>query len=137
MVRNGIGNLFIALLFLIGAYCYRQQSDIINIVRGGVFLWRNPMAPVRGRDFPSDRQILSTYIRLMIQRDFMPKKYNADLYVTNLFGFSFYFPHYNSLLFLFDELFIQKNYVFYTQKANPIILDCGSNLGLSILFFKL
>lgn len=35
-----------------------------------------------------------------------------------------------------SELFTQKIYSFESINENPIIIDCGANIGLSILFFK-
>ena len=35
-----------------------------------------------------------------------------------------------------NELFIQKIYSFKSDKKKPVIIDCGANIGLSILFFK-
>jgi len=35
-----------------------------------------------------------------------------------------------------NELFIEEVYKFKSEKTNPKIIDCGSNLGLSIIYFK-
>ncbi len=40
-----------------------------------------------------------------------------------------------SFLFMYEELFHQEIYRFRTE-GRPYILDCGSNIGLSILYFK-
>jgi FkbM family methyltransferase len=37
---------------------------------------------------------------------------------------------------LFDDIFIELEYFFVTGKPRPFILDCGSNIGMSIVFFK-
>jgi FkbM family methyltransferase len=34
------------------------------------------------------------------------------------------------------EIFIDEVYKFIPKKENPIIVDCGSNIGLSIIYFK-
>lgn len=34
------------------------------------------------------------------------------------------------------EIFEEEIYKFQTQKSNPLIIDCGANLGMSILYFK-
>ena len=39
--------------------------------------------------------------------------------------------------YLFNEIFINLEYNFSTDKKNPKIIDCGSNIGMSILFFKM
>lgn len=40
------------------------------------------------------------------------------------------------LLVMIDEIFVKNLYCFQTPAAAPVILDCGSNIGLSVLFFK-
>ena len=35
------------------------------------------------------------------------------------------------------EIFRKGAYLFHTDKKQPLILDCGSNIGMSILFFKM
>ncbi|MEC4891514.1 MAG: FkbM family methyltransferase [Oscillatoria sp. PMC 1050.18] len=41
-----------------------------------------------------------------------------------------------SFLFMYKEIFQQEIYKFKAQKTNPTIIDCGANIGLSILYFK-
>jgi FkbM family methyltransferase len=35
-----------------------------------------------------------------------------------------------------QELFIEKVYLFKSSSESPCILDCGANIGLSVIFFK-
>lgn len=35
-----------------------------------------------------------------------------------------------------EELFISECYKFETDNPNPVIIDCGSNIGLSVIYFK-
>lgn len=37
---------------------------------------------------------------------------------------------------IFQEIFLSDEYEFLTQNPTPYILDCGSHIGLSVLFFK-
>lgn len=41
-----------------------------------------------------------------------------------------------SFLAMCDEIFIRKNYEFEARRRDPLIIDCGSNIGLSIIYFK-
>ena len=41
-----------------------------------------------------------------------------------------------SFLWQYHEIFYKQSYHFKTSKTNPLIIDCGSNIGLSILYFK-
>lgn len=42
-----------------------------------------------------------------------------------------------SLLFLFKEVFLTQEYYFVADKECPVIVDCGANIGMSVLFFKM
>lgn len=53
-----------------------------------------------------------------------------------LLGMSIRFFSYPSLLHLFEEIFIKEIYFFESLNNTPFIIDCGSNIGLSVLYFK-
>ena len=38
--------------------------------------------------------------------------------------------------FTVDEVFMSDFYKFQTKTKNPVIIDCGANIGLSVLYFK-
>lgn len=54
----------------------------------------------------------------------------------NLFDKKFYFHHGFSFYDTYREIFENSIYEFKTDNPNPIILDCGANMGLSILYFS-
>ena len=37
---------------------------------------------------------------------------------------------------LFNEIFLKEHYYFNTKEDRPFIIDCGSNIGFSIFYFK-
>jgi len=37
---------------------------------------------------------------------------------------------------LYEEIFINRIYHFEAQRRDPLILDCGGNIGMSVLYFK-
>ncbi|POY39112.1 FkbM family methyltransferase [Solitalea longa] len=41
-----------------------------------------------------------------------------------------------SFIACYQEIFIDKIYEFKAHSSNPFIIDCGANVGLSILYFK-
>ena len=41
-----------------------------------------------------------------------------------------------SFIFQFKEMYVKGYYNFKTGSEAPLILDCGSNIGISVLFFK-
>lgn len=40
------------------------------------------------------------------------------------------------LRYLFEEIFVGAPYFFRAATDRPVIIDCGSNIGMSVLFFK-
>jgi FkbM family methyltransferase len=53
-----------------------------------------------------------------------------------LMGYSISYFRAWELRFLFHEIFEAGSYLFTADSSRPLILDCGSNIGMSILFFK-
>ena len=45
-------------------------------------------------------------------------------------------PDAASYLFMYEEIFERHIYRFNTRKKKPYLLDCGANIGLSIIYFK-
>lgn len=43
---------------------------------------------------------------------------------------------YRAFVDVFTEIFVRRDYFFKSDSAAPLILDCGSNIGMSVLFFK-
>ncbi|VVB82625.1 Hexuronic acid methyltransferase AglP [uncultured archaeon] len=43
---------------------------------------------------------------------------------------------YANLRQLFEEIFYRSEYYFDSEDKSPVIIDCGANIGLSIIFFK-
>jgi FkbM family methyltransferase len=37
----------------------------------------------------------------------------------------------------FEEIFVDRHYAFSTDASSPVIIDCGGNVGLSAVWFKL
>src|ERR1700693_4874079 len=48
----------------------------------------------------------------------------------------FWFFSYSGFVCLFEEIFIRQDYIFVSRRPDPLIIDCGSNIGMSILYFK-
>lgn len=42
----------------------------------------------------------------------------------------------SSLAFLHHEIFVKLQYYFRARRPDPVVLDGGSNIGMSVLFFK-
>lgn len=50
--------------------------------------------------------------------------------------YSFYVPDALSFIWQFKEIFADESYKFLSDNRAPVIYDCGSNVGLSCLYFK-
>ena len=61
---------------------------------------------------------------------YQPKK-------INLLSHKLDVPDCLSFIWQFKEIFVDGQYKFLTNNSNPVILDCGANVGLSILYFKM
>lgn len=57
------------------------------------------------------------------------KKLKIDSYCVDIIDI-------NSFLCQFEEIFELETYSFKTNSSNPVIIDCGSNIGISIVYFK-
>jgi len=51
-------------------------------------------------------------------------------------GLTISFLNIREFLEIFKDIFILKEYDFVSREENPKIIDCGSHVGLSVLFFK-
>ena len=52
-------------------------------------------------------------------------------------GWNLVVPDIASFLSAYREIFVEEIYAFQAENQCPVILDCGANIGLSILYFKL
>lgn len=44
---------------------------------------------------------------------------------------------YETLYYLLREILLTEDYFFKTEIKNPVIFDCGANIGISVLYFKM
>jgi len=51
-------------------------------------------------------------------------------------GAKFQFHDAGSFFVTYEEIITDKIYQFNTTSANPLIIDCGANMGLSVLYFS-
>ena len=45
-------------------------------------------------------------------------------------------PDYHSISVLLKEKFVEGQYYFDNEKQEPVVIDCGANIGISALYFK-
>ncbi len=56
--------------------------------------------------------------------------------VVSLFGNKLHYADNMSFLWQFHDIFVKEVYKFKTESKQPVIIDCGSNIGLSVIYFK-
>jgi FkbM family methyltransferase len=77
------------------------------------------------------RKIMLTWFKV-----FFLKRYDSKNRIANILGFKLKFLSCLELSFLFREIFLDNEYYFVCGNDSPYIIDCGSNIGMSILYFK-
>ena len=65
-------------------------------------------------------------------------KHQEDISEKELsFGrFTIHYKRPYELLHSYREIFEKEIYRFHSGKENPLVIDCGSNIGLSVVYFK-
>jgi len=91
---------------------------------------------IHNAHFPGDLEILSNFLRLSIRKNIWSGKNSQDAFEEPLFDYTVVTPAYTPLITVFREQYIEKDYYFSSTREDPFIIDCGSNIGISILFFK-
>lgn len=55
---------------------------------------------------------------------------------VSISGFKIKVPDALSFIWQYKEIFVDQSYKFITDKKSPVIVDCGSNIGLSALYYR-
>lgn len=83
---------------------------------------------------------LKKHIRKSIKKSYIDlvckKKYLDKSMISYVVDSKIYYLDYDSLIYLFNEIFVDNVYHVELTNTKPFILDCGSNIGLSLLYFK-
>lgn len=56
--------------------------------------------------------------------------------ISKIFGKELLFVDSASLVFMYKEIFEKEVYKFISKSEKPYIVDCGSNIGLSLIYFS-
>ncbi|MCI0355695.1 MAG: FkbM family methyltransferase [Acidobacteria bacterium] len=80
--------------------------------------------------------LLFTYLRVKLKHAFLVGLLHLPIRGETMLGFHVDFFDYRTFVLLFEEIFVTDVYYFKCESAAPFILDCGSNIGMSVLYFK-
>jgi FkbM family methyltransferase len=78
------------------------------------------------------RKVRETWLKV-----FFLKRYDSKNRSATIVGFKMRFLDYGILCYLYNEIFLGNEYFFTAENDNPYIIDCGSNIGMSIFYFKM
>lgn len=80
--------------------------------------------------------LLLSYLKIKIKYFFLIKILGLKINKERICGFNVKHLNYKLLIFLFEEIFIKEIYFFKAKTDAPLIIDCGSSIGMSVIFFK-
>jgi len=145
-------------LFVWGAKRVYHVPDLIG--QGMNFIVNS--RDVQIQNYPSKTRLFFNYYRLFVKQNLVERwnwlkslyykiflgnavlaektlleYYNRGVYKEKLLGFDIEFQVHFQLRSLFDEIFIGKIQYFKSQRPDPFIIDCGGNIGMSVLFYKM
>lgn len=79
---------------------------------------------------------LSLYLKFISRLMVFPLIQGRKISNEKVLGATMRVADYGTFLGLLSEIFFQRIYSFESSSPSPLILDAGSNIGMSILFFK-
>lgn len=95
-------------------------------------LWAiSRIPPSQGRD-----RIFPLYLKLIAKLFASSLSSAGDYSEEDVLGARMRVLDYRAFVDVFTEIFVRRDYFFESDSQAPFILDCGSNIGMSVLFFK-
>jgi FkbM family methyltransferase len=80
--------------------------------------------------------ILSAYLKIELKRYFLVQLLGRKKTSESVFGYRIHFYDYETFAILFEEVYVPDVYYFKSSSPQPNVIDCGSNIGLAVLYFK-
>ncbi len=81
-------------------------------------------------------RILCTFVRISFVYVIYIRLLGMRRTRIRFLGFDIHGFDYETMYYLFEEIFLRGEYAFTTSNNAPRILDCGANIGYATLFFK-
>lgn len=81
-------------------------------------------------------ELARTYLRLKLKQRLAANGRSAGPHREQILGYTVPFVDYRLLLYLFEEIFLTQDYRVEDVRDGATIIDGGSNIGMSVLFFK-
>lgn len=90
---------------------------------------------LRGDD-PQRWRLAATYARLETKALLLRALPRLTPASERVLGWDIAFSHYATLAYLFRDVFLVAPYRVPAASASPVVVDCGANIGLSVLYFR-
>ncbi len=97
--------------------------------------YRDIKAIFRQHSF-SKLKLFLIYNRLCIKNVLMTKIFRIKTHQEKVLGYKIEYDNFNSFFAMFSEIFLHEIYAFDKKVKNPVIVDCGANIGLATIYFK-
>jgi FkbM family methyltransferase len=104
-------------------------NDVISAAGGAGRILRVP-EPARRR------ALLLDYLRMQLKYLLLFRVLGRRITQERFLGFDVHFPNYEQFTIVFNEIFVPQVYRFTPSRPDPLIFDCGANIGMSVLYFK-
>jgi len=93
-------------------------------------------ALINSKGVKNKLRLFLIYNRLCIKNILFTKIFKIKTNNEKFLGFKVYYDNFNSFFAMFTEIFMYNIYHFRSNKNSPLLLDCGSNIGLAAIYFK-
>lgn len=87
------------------------------------------------KGFSGKFEVFRVLSALYLKRVLFPEK-DDSVVSQNIFGFKVYSYRYRSIALLFHEIILGNEYYTEFSKKDPVILDCGANVGMATIYLK-
>lgn len=92
---------------------------------------------IRGNARLPRRRIVWTYLKLKAKHFLIKLIPGLRFQREKLFGYEISIFDYFTLVCLYETIFANQDYAFESATPRPLVMDCGSNVGLSVLYQKI
>ncbi len=91
---------------------------------------------LRNRNIPFRKELFLNYLWLRVSEILLVRCLKIRLSKGQVLGSCINYFNFSMFLYLYQEIMVSCLYQFLSPVKDPLIIDCGSNIGVSIVFFK-
>jgi FkbM family methyltransferase len=114
---------------------FKRSSEILNSIPRVLQFW-NESARFANNGLQFGRLTATSIMIKMWLKAVLSTSQSSQCH-CRILGLTVTGYSYLTLLYLFREIFVFGVYNFSSLNSKPIIFDCGANIGMSVLYFKL